>query len=172
MDLPKKQNALVKLPLVVKNISERINGTEINVGAFSVYDLEECQPMTREEASLNATMLSEVFNIPEVKAVFIAEILFEERWSNEKLRDAVKHVIKTNIYATGNIGIEPAKILSYDKLCKFYTYTEMLEFDTGGTGFKRVRIPGLPNNSPRCNYKEVPWWVQISDTTPFPDWEE
>lgn len=121
------------------------------------------RPMNEKEAVVATEMLIEVLGVQPASADLVAEILIDEEWSIRRLRDAVKHVIKTHKYKI----IKPADILSFDKGIEFYSYLEMLDFDTGGRGFFCVKIPGLPN-MPLSGEEglDFGWWIREGTVIP------
>lgn len=99
--------------------------------------------MNQEQVTIISTKIQEVFSINATKADYIVEIMYEENWSIERANDAIKHVMKTNIYNTGNIGLEPGKILSYDRLFKFYTQADVIKINrpNGTMGYGMIKLP-------------------------------
>jgi len=53
----------------------------------------------------------------------LSQMIVEEQFSNQRLNDAVWHVIRTCVYPTPTI----ANVLSYDKRMKLHTYNDMVE---------------------------------------------
>lgn len=124
-------------------------------------------PLSPAESASAVTMLIHSLGLKQETADLVAEILVEDQWSMRRLRDAVKHVIRTQRYKE----IKPSEILSYDKGIEFYSYHEMLDFDTGGSGFFRVQIPGIPNMKRKMDEIEdkqidAGWWVREGTIIP------
>jgi len=71
----------------------------------------------------------------------MSEMIQDEGFTDERLNDAVKNVIKTCVYPTPTI----ANILSWDRRIKLYNYKEVCDYiDEGGkmSDFKRKEIGG------------------------------
>lgn len=121
--------------------------------------------MTKEEIVIAMELILDTLNVNEKTADFVCEILADEMWSMKKLRDAIKHVIKTHKYKE----VKPADILSYDKGIEIYNYLEMLE--AGGYGFICVLIPGLRNavkktDSIKTEYVDAGWYIKSTEVLP------
>lgn len=118
-------------------------GQEIRCRSISLYDDELLTP---QQAAIEATKMAAIFNIRnDVKVTMMAEIMLEEGWTVKRAKDAVKHVLKSNIYNTAEKGLEPGVILEYDKRMKLYTQDEVMEINdgTGTHGFNLIQIPGM-----------------------------
>jgi hypothetical protein len=105
--------------------------------------MDNDKPINASQSALISTKIREIFNMSAIKADMIMEIMIEENWSYNKANDAIKHVMKTNIYNTGNIGLEPGKILSYDRLFKFYTQAEVISINhpSGTRDYRMIKLP-------------------------------
>ena len=133
----------------------------MSVNYISGYASDEA--MNQGEVSALSTLLVHTLGLPADSADMVAEIMFEDRWSKKRARDAVKYVYKTQKYKT----ILPSDILSYDKKIYLLTYQEMLNFGTGGSGYMCVYVPGLPRTIQGNMGKDVGWWIR--DGTIIPD---
>lgn len=86
---------------------------------------------------------------PEFYGILL-EMAKEERFTDERFRDAVHHVIKTCIYPTPTI----AQFISFDRRFKVYTYEEMIDkFLMNWDNYKSIQFPD--------RVKKV--WVHIDD---------
>jgi hypothetical protein len=77
-----------------------------DVLAWALKTLQACYPDT------NAM----VFEI-------ILERLKSNEWGNDKIKDAINHLIETHVYKT----INPANILTFDRKRKLYSYNQMID---------------------------------------------
>lgn len=70
----------------------------------------------------------------------LSERLKENHFNDDRLKDAVAHVIDTCVYPTPTI----ANFISYDKRVKVYTYSEYCKLCDEGTGknYKPVALEG------------------------------
>lgn len=78
----------------------------------------------------------------------------EKGFTDERLKDAVNHVIDTCVYPTPT----PAQFLSYDKEVKLYTYDQKLKLineigNRANETYKAVEIEGLSK----------PMWAHVND---------
>ncbi len=80
----------------------------------------------------------------------LTESLMRNGFTDERLKDAVNHVIDNCIYPTPSI----AEFVSFDRKCKVYNYDEMLKMDCGTKPFKKIRISAD---------QKKPLWVLSSD---------
>jgi len=91
----------------------------------------------------------------------LLEMAKEERFTDERFRDAVHHVIKTCIYPAPTI----AQFISFDKRFKVYTYSQYCKLCDEGDGknYQPVAING--------NTKPV--WAHTNDINQFnlPLWQ-
>ena len=142
-----------------------------NVGDVKALSLYDDAPVSKVQAVAEATKIGRLFNMEQMKVDLMAEIFFEDRWTVKKIRDAVKSVLKENIYNTSKVGIEPGKILSYDKQIKFYTLAQVLNLNKsmGTAGFKAVPVPGLfrTTNLSGTPKKTNVWFIKESDLELF-----
>ena len=141
------------------------DGLEIQCVGIDKYIFDKQVSMV--DATAQAIKIAEEFHISELKTDFMAEIFFEEKWSVRKIRDALKYVIKRNIYNTSKSGIEPGKILSFNKQIKFYSQEQVMQINEGsGTGgFVLINIPGWYRYS---SYGEIDnWWIRETDLDEF-----
>jgi hypothetical protein len=74
--------------------------------AWAVNRLRDCYPETS----------SGVFDV-------IIERIKANHWGDERIRDAIDHLVETHVYAT----INPANILSWDKRKKLLSYNDMID---------------------------------------------
>lgn len=126
------------------------------------------------EAVAEATKIASIFNIHPVKADAMAEVFYSEGWTRERIRDAVKAVLKSNIYNTANSGMEPGKILSYDKKIQLFTQGDVMELNkgTGTAGFKLVRVPDMFRKLPSASEKVNIWYIKEQELENIPkNWE-
>jgi CRISPR/Cas system-associated endoribonuclease Cas2 len=85
----------------------------------------------------------------------LKERIKENNFSNEKLKDAVNHVIDTCVYPTPTI----ANFLSYDKNVKLYTYDQKLKLineigaELANRMYLSVKIEGMSK----------PMWANVND---------
>jgi len=111
-----------------------------------------------------------LFNISDkIKLDYIARIFHKDGWTAERIEDAIEHVLKTNIYNTQNVGLEPGKLLQYDRSIKIFSQAEVLQLTGNGTiGYTLVRVPGVMR---RNSYNELSdlWYIKDSDVPLMPD---
>lgn len=121
--------------------------------------------MNKMEAIAQAVKIGNEFKISEYKVELLAEIFLEEKWSLRKVKDAIKYIIKKNIYNTANVGIEPGKILSYDKHIKFYTQGDLIQMQDNDIGYTLVSVPDLYRHS---DYGKINnWYIKDQDFEEF-----
>lgn len=94
--------------------------------------------LTAKNITLNMVKIQKVF--PALSKEFydiFQERLKDKGFTDNKLNDAVNHVIDTCIYPTPTI----AQFLSYDKNIKLYSYEQMLKLNNeyAGQAFKYFR---------------------------------
>jgi hypothetical protein len=90
---------------------------------------------------------------PEFYGILL-EMAKEEKFTDERFRDAVHHVIKTCIYPTPTI----AQFISFDKKVKLFTYEDMVkkteEFGPGiWDSYKPIQFPDRIKKT----------WVHVDD---------
>jgi hypothetical protein len=125
---------------------------------------EHCEISAYQNTGLSQKVLTEqiakvykAFQGIENKEYFqvLKERIKESGFSNEKLKDAVNHVIDTCVYPRPQI----AEFLSYDKKIKLYTYDQKIELINKMGGnlanklYKSVKIQG----------QKRPMWAHIDD---------
>jgi len=136
-----------------------ITMVQINNGSRRISEYVMDEPFTLEQSSVAVEMLIETFGFKKPLWDFIAEILYEDKWSMRKLKDAIKYVTKTQKYK----DVKPSDVLSYDKGIQIYDYREMLEIDESCRSFFNVKIPGLPNwkqtDGETGTMRDGGWWV-------------
>lgn len=130
----------LQLESKISRAKEDVGFITLNCFDVSVYADEL---LTAQQAVIEATKMCRLFNIDKLKADYIAEIMVEDGWTKKRCDDAIKFNLKHNIYATKNIGLEPAKILAYDKSIRLYTQEQVLTINHGNgtTGYKLVKAP-------------------------------
>jgi hypothetical protein len=84
--------------------------------------------------------------------------LADNGFSDDRLRDAVKHVIDTCIYPTPTI----AQFISFDKRIKIYKYLDIVQMIEDGdlnafSRYKRIIMKGLPDAV----------WIHINDIAKY-----
>lgn len=82
----------------------------------------------------------------------LTERLKNLNFSDQRLKDAVNHVIDTCVYPTPTI----ASFISFDKTFKIYNYSEYLEMvneGVGGDSYKPIKLFG----------NKMPVWIHIND---------
>ena len=157
------QNDSTTASLTKREVEVSSYGNRVQCRSISLY----CdKPVTLQQATIEATKIAEVFNMSnDFKVKVMAQVMFEDGWTQQRIKDAVKYVIKTNIYNTTEKGIEPGVILSFDKRVKLYTQEEVMGLNEGlGTGgFKLVNVPGLYHyvDGENGNTKTDLWYVRI-----------
>jgi hypothetical protein len=84
--------------------------------------------------------------------------LADNGFSDDRLNDAVKHVIDTCVYPTPTI----AQFISWDKRIKVYKYPEIVQMVDDGdlnafNRYKRIELLGLPEAV----------WIHVNDIAKF-----
>ncbi|MGB9697727.1 MAG: hypothetical protein GYA16_15575 [Spirochaetes bacterium] len=84
----------------------------------------------------------------------LAEMVIRERFTEQRLHDAIDHLIKTYEYQHPTV----ASVLKYDKRVQFHSYADMCDMvDKYGSGvweiYQKVRLQG----------QSKPVWVKKSD---------
>jgi hypothetical protein len=76
-------------------------------------------------------------------------------FTDDRLRDAVDHVIDTCLYPTPTI----ANFISFDKKIKLYTYDEYCKFCAEGVGgnYQPIKFPDRPK----------PVWIHVNDIAQY-----
>jgi hypothetical protein len=75
--------------------------------------------------ALNIVKLKRAFpKLPDGWYTILEEMLDEEKFTDQRLTDAVNHLIKTSIYPEPTI----ANLLTFDRKAKIWTYEEALAF--------------------------------------------
>lgn len=134
-------------------------GEVVKCRSVSLYDGE---PVTLSQAVIEATAIAEIFNIRnDFKVKAMAEVFVEDGWTVKRIKDAVKHVLKTNVYNTAEKGLEPGVILGFDKRRKLYTQGEVMKINdgTGTHGFTLIEVEDLERLTPN-GLKTCFWYVK------------
>ena len=87
-------------------------GEVVKCRSVSLYDDE---PVSLSQAVIEATAIAGISNRRnDFKVKAMAEVCGEDGWTGKRIKDAVNHVLKTNIYNTAEKGLEPGVILGFD----------------------------------------------------------
>jgi len=129
--------------------------TQTNTPAIKLSQTE----MSIYSGTLNTDCV--ISNVVKIKKAFPAlpigfyevfdDRLREHGFNDDRLRDAVNHVIDTCPYPNPTI----ANFISFDKMFKIYTYDEMLKRADEGTGasLKALKFPD----------RDYPVWAHVDD---------
>ena len=113
-------------------------------GAISIYSGE----LTKEGmVEAIKTIKSSFPTLPDSFYVILTDRVRDNGFSDQRLLDAVKHVIDNCVYPQPTI----AQFISYDAKIKTYSYHEA--FDNGAETLKPVRLPN----------RNKPVWVRFDD---------
>lgn len=121
--------------------------------------------LTSQQAAIEATKIAALFNMRNTAKVnMMAEIMIEEEWTLQRVKDASQYVLKANIYNTAEKGLEPGVILGFDKRMNLYTQEEVMQYNngTGTHGFELRIIPGLSRLTPDGGRTEY-WYTKQSE---------
>lgn len=155
------------MSLALRTIKEiGANGTPFNCMEVSSYCYDK--PAKKSEIIGAITVIQREWKMTKFMADQMLRVMIQEGWSVRRVGDAVDHVLKTHIFATANVGIEPGVFLSYDKRVKLYTYGQMLNSNYPQRNYEPVLVVGNPNYDDKG--KEVPWWILKHEQHPFALW--
>lgn len=151
--------------LLIKEKEVTDSVTLITMSASIYYNPHE-EPMNQTEIVAQSAIISALFDIDEVKAKYIAEIMAKDKWSLRRCHDAIEHVLKTNVYPQ----VMPGQILNFDRRIKLYTQEQVMMIN-GGAGTKNFSLVYVPFASRtieicRTNY----WYIRDEDKHLVPEW--
>jgi hypothetical protein len=111
--------------------------------------------LTKKGITENIALIKAAF--PKLENLYfdiLIEMLKDDNFVDDRLKDAVKHVIKTCVYPEPTI----ANFLSYDKNIKVYDYSQYLKL-VNELGTKTGEL----YKSVRSHNAEKPVWVHVND---------
>lgn len=143
-----------KLPSVSQTTPTLFKKKENNY-ELSIYKGE----LTKKGITENIALIKAAF--PKLENLYfdiLIEMLKDDNFVDDRLKDAVKHVIKTCVYPEPTI----ANFLSYDKNIKVYDYNQYLKL-VDELGMKT----GDLYKSVRFQNAKKPAWVHVNDIKEF-----